>query len=81
MASEDEMLGLASVLAEFNTASCSISNMGAHTLDDIDWFARWDALRACRCSGAASTGWQIGLTSTASSSTTSSTYFREGLRL
>jgi N-acyl-D-aspartate/D-glutamate deacylase len=40
MASDEEMLGLASVLSEFNTAIVQHSNMGAHTLDDIDWFAR-----------------------------------------
>jgi N-acyl-D-aspartate/D-glutamate deacylase len=40
MASNDEMLALASVLSEFNTAIVQHSNMGAHTLDDIDWFAQ-----------------------------------------
>jgi N-acyl-D-aspartate/D-glutamate deacylase len=39
MASPEEMLALASVLSEFNTAVVQHSNMGAHTLDDIDWFA------------------------------------------
>jgi len=40
LASDDEIVALAGVLSEFNTAIVQHSNMGAHTLDDIDWFAR-----------------------------------------
>jgi N-acyl-D-aspartate/D-glutamate deacylase len=40
LAAEDEMIGLASVLSEFNAGVIQHSNMGAHTVENIDWFAR-----------------------------------------
>jgi N-acyl-D-amino-acid deacylase len=40
LASEDEMLGLAGVLGEINAGVIQHSNMGAHRVQNIDWFAR-----------------------------------------
>lgn len=40
MASEEEMLALASVLSEVNAGIVQHSNMGAHKVENIDWYAR-----------------------------------------
>jgi N-acyl-D-aspartate/D-glutamate deacylase len=40
LASEEEMLALASVLAEVNAGVIQHSNMGTHRVENIDWFAR-----------------------------------------
>ena len=40
MASEDEMLGLASEMSGFRRGVVQHSNMGAHKVENIDWFAR-----------------------------------------